>query len=401
MFKHQIRNGHNPNGRVPFFDAPTAAIFPMRTVTYMGREVKVPNDVDVVLSTLHGDQWPVDCRPSWSHAHKTSFGTHRHGRPGKDYALSFPCRLMPKAYHGDFMDGRGLERFGYPRSSLLPPVTKAPALLINTTQQLYEYDVLHDVMSVAENRALQVMLDDLAARMKEIHVQYVLAFGSLMGFARSAMHFPWDDDTDFMVHKSDLQKLISGLTRVKTGPWCQNGDTDTPIETLHKWGRCANFKLSEHTMIAYKPWGMPIKITPTHSVFPCIDFNTWFLKDNGRTVEVPRQELAHGHIPSFSVGVDAWYPLWNASFMNVSVFLPHNIDAVLTTTYGSDWPSNCQVAFNHRQSQQFYTNASFPGNENVNANAHPSARFDCSILPSHFQRGVHANGKHLERYDTR
>ena len=127
MFKHQIRNGHNPNGRVPFFDAPTAAIFPMRTVTYMGREVKVPNDVDVVLSTLHGDQWPVDCRPSWSHAHKTSFGTHRHGRPGKDYALSFPCRLMPKAYHGDFMDGRGLERFGYPRSSLLPPVTKAPA----------------------------------------------------------------------------------------------------------------------------------------------------------------------------------------------------------------------------------------------------------------------------------
>ena len=116
-------------------------------------------------------------------------------------------------------------------------------------------------------------------------------------------------------------------------------------------------------------------------------------------VTVPSKELQTGHVHQFQVNQNMMYPLSSAYFMNSTVYVPHNIDGVLTYLWGKDWPNKCQVTYNHRQSRLFYS-GKFPGNENVNANKYTKAEFSCHLLPLHFHRGIHFMGKNLTRYST-
>jgi len=225
------------------------------------------------------------------------------------------------------------------------------------------------------------------------NIEYVLAFGSLLAFARHEMRFPWDDDLDFMIHHSNMARVFEGLQRVDTGPWCKDSTGCTFFE---RDKCCVNFRLSDEFLITYKPWGMPIKITPLKHSFPGIDINTF--ENVGNNVTVPEHELKNGHVRKFNVYAKAWYPITRAKFMNSTVYVPNDMDAVLSYLWGSNWPTDCEVTFNHRQSRKFYNKTAFPGNENTNANKYTRAKFSCLLLPRKFHGGVHFMGKNLKRY---
>lgn len=272
------------------------------------------------------------------------------------------------------------------------------ALVLKTTDELIKNGVIKDVMTEDEKSILQTMVDILTHRLLSQKIEYVLAFGSLLAYARHDMRFPWDDDLDFMIDNSNMEPIFKDLKIVETGPWCKNS-TGCKFFGEHNKKCCVNFKLSDDILITYKPWGMPIKITPLKRSFPGIDINT-FTAQNG-VIKVPEHELKNGHVNKFEVDVNKYYPFTTGRFMNSTVYLPSNIDGVLSYLWGEKWPTDCEVTYNHRQSRKFYDSDSmFPGNENVNANKYTRAKFSCLLLPRKFHGGVHFMGKNLNRSST-
>jgi len=134
----QLRSGH-----VHHFDMPTEAILPLRPVHFFGEHTYTPNDVDVVLTTLWGPRWPIDCMVTYNHRDSViffngSFPGIENPEANKHIKVTFPCKFMPKAYHGEFIDGHGLERFGFQRSRELPPPTERVKALLEQALDNFE-----------------------------------------------------------------------------------------------------------------------------------------------------------------------------------------------------------------------------------------------------------------------
>ena len=271
------------------------------------------------------------------------------------------------------------------------------ALILNNPEDLVDQSILKDVMTDSEQSMLDRMLSTITAVLLSEKIEYVLAFGSLLAYARHDMRFPWDDDLDFMISHGNLERVFEGLEVVDTGPWCPHSDNCKFFGETHK-KCCINFKLSDEFLVTYKPWGMPIKITPFRRSFPGIDINTF--DSNDGVVKVPEHELKNGHVKRFEVNESSWQPFRTGMFMNSTVYLPNDMDTVLSYLWGKNWPTDCEVTYNHRQSRKFYGNDTFPGNENVNANKYTRAKFSCLLLPRKFHGGVHFMGKNLHRYNV-
>lgn len=151
MPDYELQNGH-----VHHFEMPTEAMLPLRPVQFFGRQTFVPRDVDVVLSTLWGPRWAVDCAVTYNHHGSSRFYTKgnfpgiENTQANKFVKLIFPCKFMPEAYHGEFMDGRGLERFGHSNQTgaINPP---SPLL----AQAFANYEIHHASEMIVAQRQLE------------------------------------------------------------------------------------------------------------------------------------------------------------------------------------------------------------------------------------------------------
>ena len=145
------------SGHVKRFDMPAEAILPLRPVHFFGEDTYVPRHIDIVLSTLWGPRWAVDCAVTYNH-HGSANLYGKGMYPGLENAkanrfvkIFFPCKFMPESYHGDFMDGQGLERFGYKPSKLLP------YLPLQLAEAFVAYDTQHSSEMIRESQIIASM----------------------------------------------------------------------------------------------------------------------------------------------------------------------------------------------------------------------------------------------------
>ena len=237
------------------------------------------------------------------------------------------------------------------------------------------HSILKDVMDDTAVKDLQSVYDAIVSRFDYVQIQGTLAFGSLLGQARHSVRMPWDDDLDLMIHERDVSILLKGLPRYsKKVPWCRKPSACKK----YRGPTCCSWQLKNDIFLTWKPWGMPFKVTTIKGGYPGIDINTYTNQSN--KVMISDHQLKSGHVKHFSVPSTSFFPLVKKSFMFRDIYVPNNVDAVLSSLWGPQWATNCIITYNHRQSRVFYAR-DFPGLENPNANKHTKVSMPCKYLP--------------------
>lgn len=104
------------------------------------------------------------------------------------------------------------------------------------------------------------------------HLQYSLAYGTLIGAIRHKGFIPWDDDIDIMMPRKDYDKLVSGFSH----PYYRLHDFSIDKEYVHPYAKVEDSRtmLIENTNA--KNIGINIDIFPIDNMFDkpedCISF---------------------------------------------------------------------------------------------------------------------------------
>lgn len=268
-------------------------------------------------------------------------------------------------------------------------------LIVNTSLQLNNFHAFESVMSLQESNKLNKIIIALTNHLNNNKVDYTLIFGSLLEYARHNMLFPWDDDFDFLIHENytNIFKLLNKLEHIKSAPWCKRSLTynesinHDPYNCI-KYKRCCNFKLNNDLVLTWKPTGCPFKITNITSAYPCVDIYTYNIQQN--KLFIPNN-LNNGHVRHFEVPYSYIYPTKIINFMGMNMNVPINIDGVLSSSYGKNWPITCTITFNHKGKRYFYEN-------NI---TYDTLEFPCSLMPPEYRNGLYFNGRGIDRFNNK
>lgn len=170
---------------------------------------------------------------------------------------------------------------------------------------------------------MKKFLDKTVQIFKHLNIRPVLAYGSLLGYARDDGLIPWDDDMDMGLTKDEIKLVLDNKSLFNRQGIDVIRQALLPI-----------IKLCPSTLKRINPI--------TRWSWPFIDLFT-YTEDRDLIV------LDETHFSSQKFPMKNWYPLKPVKFLDIDMYVPNKTNLILDDLYGDTWSKTCVSSpYNHR-----------------------------------------------------
>jgi phosphorylcholine metabolism protein LicD len=188
---------------------------------------------------------------------------------------------------------------------------------------LYASKPFHNVWGAKDKRDVTKMLHTIDVILKDMNIDWFVAFGTLLGAYRHDDIIPWDDDLDIFVNRNLEGKISEFKARMDKAGYV----------VLDKTGYYKIFLKN----------GTPVKYN--HNVkWPFIDLFFYDIKNDDVILhDAPRDKFT-------TYSKDSVFPLKTHKFGNLRVPVPKDARKILIDEYGKDYMTTfVSSCFNHKK----------------------------------------------------
>ena len=195
--------------------------------------------------------------------------------------------------------------------------------------RLYNNQPFKNIWSPHKKEKIKKLLLKSEECFKNLNIEFIPAFGTLLGLIRNKGIIPWDDDMDISVDIKDFDKILEHkelFESVGVGVFLYKKLFNNKFIKLYL---LSEKKIPDHE------WSWPFIDIFIHY----LENQNFIITDNMNTTKLDKNEI---------------YPLKTNLFENIPMNIPKNVDYILNKYYGNDWEDVCYSSPYNHQNEKHY-----------------------------------------------